>query len=170
MLNVYRESYSAKSQSYRRTLLCYSTLCLFLFLIIFLLLTQVFNYSYVYSNNDSNKSISLNIIKFRSSLIQCGQSVIDQENIYHTIEQTRDIIKNIATIQKNIKTININEQLDFLLMKKELLIWLEHILAKCFQARQFSIIEQQTPNIIRQIISILKTELLYIIGFFVKEN
>ncbi|CAF1020236.1 unnamed protein product [Rotaria sordida] len=170
MLNDNRGSDYIKRQSHRRTLLCYSTLCLFLFLILFLLLSQVFHYRYIHIENYSNKSISLNVMKFRSSLIQCGQSVIEKDNIYQIIEQLTEIMKNLAIKQKNKQSINIIEQLDRNFIKEDIIIWLEFILAECFQARQFSIIEQIKPTIIRQFISSLRKEFLYIAGFFIKET
>jgi len=84
MLNDSRQCESKKVESRRRTLLCCSTLCLFSFLILFLFLTVVFH---SHSIDIENKRISLNIIKFRSSLIQCGQSVVKQENLYKIILQ-----------------------------------------------------------------------------------
>ncbi|CAF2150438.1 unnamed protein product [Rotaria magnacalcarata] len=169
MINDYRGSDSIKRQSHRRTLLCCSTICLFSFLILFLLLTQVFHYRYVHLDNNLNQSISLNIMKFHSSLIQCGQSVVEKENMYQFIGQLTDTMKNLVTKQKNKNLFHVNEQLDIILMKQEIIVWLEYILAQCFQARQFSIIEQNKPTIIRQIISTLRKEFLYIAGFFIKE-
>ncbi|CAF3409060.1 unnamed protein product [Rotaria sp. Silwood2] len=170
MLNENRGSDCIKRQSRRRTLLCYSTLCLFSFLILFLLLSQVFDYRYIHMENNLNKSISLNLMKFRSSLIQCGQSVVEKDNIYQIIEQLTEIIKNLAIKQKTKQPINIYEQLDKRFIKEDIIIWLEFILAECFQARQFSIIEQKKPTIIRKIISTLRKEFLYIAGFFLKET
>ncbi|CAF5039944.1 unnamed protein product, partial [Rotaria sp. Silwood1] len=112
MLNDNRGSDCIKRQSYRRTLLCYSTLCLFLFLILFLLLSQVFHYRYIHIENNLNKSISLNLMKFRSSLIKCGQSVVEKDNIYQILEQLTEIMKNLAIKEKNKQIINIDEQLD----------------------------------------------------------
>lgn len=159
MLNDYRESESIKRQSHRRTLLCCSTLCLFSFLIFFLLLTQVFHYRSIHIEN---KTISLNVIKFRSSLIHCGQSVVRQEHRYQIIEQLTELMKNN-------KDFSINEQLNRRFLIEDIIIWLEYVLKECYQARQFSIIEQKNPTIIRQIISMIRKEFLYIAGFFIKE-
>jgi hypothetical protein len=158
MENTYRKSDIEKRQSRRRTLLCCSTLCLFIFLILFILLTEVFNKRLISFEKNSNKSLSLNLIKFRSSLIECGQSVVQKENLYQIIEQ-------LIQIMKNKKNISLND----ILLKEDIIIWLEFILIKCFKARQFSIIEQQKPTIIRQIISFLRKEFLYIAAFFIKD-
>jgi len=158
MENAYRRSDIEKRQSYRRTLLCYSTLCLFIFLILFILLTKVFNKHFISFEINTNKSLSLNLIKFRSSLIECGQSVVEKENLYQIIEQ-------LTQIMKNKKNISLND----ILLKDDIINWLQFILIKCFKPRQFSIIQQQKPTIIRQIISFLRKEFLYIAAFFIKD-
>ncbi|CAF3545057.1 unnamed protein product [Rotaria socialis] len=122
MINDYRRSDSTKRQSHRRTLLCCSTICLLSFLILFLLLTQVFHYRYVHFDNNLNRSISLNIMKFHSSLIQCGQSVVEKENMYQFIEQLTETMKNLATKQKNKKLFHVNEQLDIILMPPDIIV------------------------------------------------
>jgi len=154
MLNDSRECESIKVESRRRTLLCCSTLCLFSFLILFLFLTVVFHSQ---SIDIKNGTISLNVIKFRSSLIQCGQSVVKQENLYKIIEELTELMKNK-------KDIFLNEEL----RKEDIIIRLEFVLRECYQSRQFSIIEQKSPTIIRQIISFIRKELLYLAGFFLK--
>lgn len=169
MLNDYRESNSKKRQSHRRTLLCCSTLCLCLFLILFLFVTKVFHYHSIYLEKDRNKSITLNIMRFHRSLIHCGKSVVEGENSYQIIEQLTGLIKNFDINQKNQKVISINEQVDKRFIK-EVIVRLEFVLVECFQARQFSIIEQQKPTIIRKIISFLRKEFLYLIGFFINED
>jgi len=153
-----------KRQSRRRTLLCCTTLCLFSFLILFLLLTEVFHKRSISFETNSNKTISLNLVKFRSSLIECGQSVVEKENLYRNFEQLTEIMKNLKK-----KNLSLNEQFNENFLKEEMIIWLDFILIKCFKARQFSIIEQQKPTIIRQIISILRKEFLYIATFFIKD-
>jgi len=158
MENAYRRSDIEKRQSYRRTLLCYSTLCLFIFLILFILLTKVFNKHFISFEINTNKSLSLNLIKFRSSLIECGQSVVEKENLYQIIEQ-------LTQIMKNNKNISLND----ILLKEDIINWLQFILIKCFKPRQFSIIQQQKPTIIRQIISFLRKEFLYVAAFFIKD-
>ncbi|CAF3889901.1 unnamed protein product [Rotaria sp. Silwood1] len=100
MFNDNRKSDCIKRQSRRRALLRYSTLCLFSFLILFLLLSQVFHHRYIHIENNSNKSISLNLMKFRSSLIKCGQSVVKKDNIYQIIEHLTEIMKNLAIKKK----------------------------------------------------------------------
>ncbi|CAF1034128.1 unnamed protein product [Adineta steineri] len=159
MLNENRGSDNQKRQSRRRTLLCYLTLCLFVFLIFFLLLTKVFHYHRI---KYDNQTISLNVIKFRLSLIQCGQSVVKQENLYKIIQQLPELIKTT-------KDISLNEELNKNYFKENIIRWLEYILKECYQARQFSIIEQNNPMIITQIISIIRKEILYIAAFFIKD-
>ncbi|UJR24759.1 hypothetical protein I4U23_006133 [Adineta vaga] len=143
----------------RRTLLCYSTLCLFLLLILILCSIQVFHN---HSVNFHNKTVSLNVIKFRSLLIECGQSVVKREHFYRSIQQFTDLIKT------NSNTC-LNDQLDENILKQDLIIWLEYILKECYQARQFLIVEQQNPMIIRRIISTIRKEILYIAAFFIKD-
>lgn len=154
-----RKSDIEKRQSRRRTLLCCSTLFLFSFLILFLLLTEVFHKRLIYFDTNSNKTISLNLFKYRSALIQCGKSVVQHENFNQIIEQTKEIIKNKRKLFLNNQIIS----------KEEIIIWLQCILSKCFQARQFSIIEQQKPTFIRRIISTLRKEFIYIATFFIKD-
>jgi hypothetical protein len=153
-MNNVRRSDSLKRESRRRTLLCCTTFCLFCFLILFFVINKIF---YSHSIEFKNETISLNIIKFHLSLIQCGQSVVRKGNLQKLIEE-------LNRIMKNEKKIFVNENLN-----EEIIEWLEFILTECFQARQFSIIEQQKPTIIRQIISILRKEFLYIAGFFIKQ-
>jgi uncharacterized membrane protein YvbJ len=86
---------------------------------------------------NSNKNFSLNLIKFRSSLIECGRSVVEKENLYQIIEQLTEIMKDKKDISLN----------DILLIE-DIIIWLEFILIRCFKSRQFSIIEQKKPTII----------------------
>jgi len=107
---------------------------------------------------NSNKNFSLNLIKFCSSLIECGRSVVEKENLYQIIEQLTEIMKD----KKNIS-------LNDILLKDDIINWLQFILIKCFKPRQFSIIQQQKPTIIRQIISFLRKEFLYIAAFFIKD-
>jgi hypothetical protein len=153
MQNDYRKSI----QSRRRTLLCCSTLCLLIFLILFLFLTEVFHRRFISFDRNLNKTISLNLIKYRSSLIQCGKSVVQHENFNQIIEQLKEIIKN------NKRKLSLN------IRKEEIIIWLEFILSKCFQARQFSVLEQQKPTFIRRFISFLRKEFLYLATFFIKD-
>ncbi|CAF3717087.1 unnamed protein product [Rotaria sp. Silwood1] len=61
---------------------------------------QVFHHRYIHIENNSNKSISLNLMKFRSSLIKCGQSVVKKDNIYQIIENLTEIMKNLAIKKK----------------------------------------------------------------------
>ena len=166
MINDNRGSDSVKRQSRRRTLLCCSTVCLFFLLMLFLLVSKVFHYRSIDFGNNLNKTISLNLMKFRFSLIECGQSVVEKDYIYQMIPQLTDIIKNLAIKQK---AFSINDTFNERSLKEEIIIWLDYILKKCFKARQFSIIEQRKPTIIRRIISFLRKEVLYIAGFFIKK-
>lgn len=161
MLNENRISNIKKHESYRRTLLCYSTLCLFSYLIIFYFFIEIFIKRSFNSFENSNKTISLNLFKYRSSLIECGQSVVEKENLYKIIEDFIKINKENFSLNKKL-----NENM---FLKTEISIWLDFILNKCFKARQFSLIEQQKPNFIRKFISILRKEFLYIAGFFIKD-
>lgn len=151
-----------KHESYRRTLLCYITLCLLIFIIFIYLIIEIFSKSKFNSLNNINKTISLNLFKYRSSLIECGKSVVEKENLYKIIEEF--ILNN----KKNLTFyfIEINQSL---LFKQEIIHWLDFILNKCFKSRQFSIIEQKKPTFTRKFISILRKEFLYIAGFFIKD-
>jgi hypothetical protein len=157
---IFQRSDIVKRQSSRLTLLCYSTICLFLFLILFLFLTEFFHQRFIYLEINSNLTKSLNLLKYRSSLIECGQSVVQKQNFYQILEQLTQIIKN-----RNKTILYFNKQLN----KQQIIIGFQFILTKCFQARQFSIMEQQKPTIIRRIISILRKEFLYIAAFFIKD-
>jgi hypothetical protein len=164
MQNDCRGSDIKKRQSHRRTLLCYSTLCVFSCLIFFIIYIELFHKRLIYFQINSNKTISLNLLKFRSSLIECGQSVIEKENFYQNLEKLIEIIKNL-----NKKNQSLNEELNKNFLKEKLIISFDFILNKCFKARQFSLIEQQKPMIITQFISFLRKEFLYIAAFFIKD-
>jgi hypothetical protein len=140
-----------KRRSHRRTLLCCSTLCLLIFLIILLFINEIY---YSHSIQIKNKTKSLNVINFRLSLINCGESVVKRVNLYEIIEEINEIIQNRENI----------------FVKEEIINWLEFILNSCSEARQYSIIEQEKPTIIRKIISSLRKEFLYLIGFFIKKS
>jgi hypothetical protein len=95
-------------------------------------------------------------------LIYCGQSVVKQENLYKIILQSTQLMKYN-------KNLSLYEQLKRKFLIEDIIIWLEFVLRECYQSRQFSIIEQKNPTIIRQIISFIRKELLYLAGFFLKE-
>lgn len=118
-------------ESSRRTLLCYLTLCLSFFVLIFFLFLRRF----------SNETIELNLMKYRSSLIQCGKSFVNQENL-----------------SRRLNELNVH--------RNDLINSLEIILSKCFLARQFSLIEQEKPTILRRMISFVRREFFYIVSFF----
>ena len=159
MINDNRGSDIVKRRSRRHTLLCYSTLCLFSFLTFLLLSIHTFHN---HSINFQNKSISLNVINFRSSLIQCGQSIVRRQYLYQRVQQF------IALVKANPDTL-INDQLSQSLSKEDLILWLEYILKECYQARQFLIYEQGNPMLIRRIISKIRKEVLYIAAFFLND-
>ena len=160
-----RKSEIDRRQSRRRTLLCCSTLCLVLVLILFLILTKFFHQHFIFLNRTSNETIALNLMKYRSSLIECGQSVVQYEQLDQILEQIKEMLQYFKQTKSSL-----NQQWrENLILKEEILLYLEYLLSKCFRARQFSILEQEKPNFIRKILSILRKEFLYIATFFIKE-
>lgn len=140
-------------KSLRRTLLCYSTLILFVILFVFFAFLQIFSKEFLLVENHSNKTLNLNLIKYRSSLIQCGKSFIRYEYLYRIIEQSKEFLRHFNRTK-------------FIFNHDQLILSFESILSNCIHARLFSLIEQEKPTVIRRFISFLRKEFLYIVSFF----
>ena len=161
MLNECRGSDPIKVRSRRWTLLCWITFCLLIFLLII-----VFPFNFIQKRRtflSINETKSINVLKYRSSLIQCGQSVVEEENSLDVIEYL------MKQFEKN-DFLSFNKQMKIDEKKFELIQWFQSFLNQCFVSKEFSINEQEKPTILRRLVSFLRKEIFYFIGFFTNQN
>lgn len=155
MLNGSRHSDPIKVRSRRWTLLCWITLCSLIFLLLIL-----FPFDLIKKRKES---LSMNLFRYRSSLIQCGQSVIEDR---HSSQYIADLLKLFEQndLQPFIEQMNDERK------RMDFIHWLETLLNQCSILKDYSIDEQNKPRLIRKIFSFLRYEFFYVLGLFTNHH
>ena len=142
-----RRSDPIKVRSRRWTLLCWMTGCLLLLLLVMLVPLAL------------NRSKSIHLLEYRSSLVQCGQAVVREREASQLIDSLLDLFKENDFVALNERLANGEKKL-------EMIRWFETVLKRCLVSKDYSMHEQERPTLLRRFISFSRREIFYLIGFF----